>query len=125
MHFEFNVFRARPAHVRIQVDSIRDFRHEPFRKPHRPSPVVILEYGAKCEPARVRGVVVRSVIVHSPVHELEISVAAVAIQIEKIRHAEFAEANFQPSHGQRAKERERRSRRSHFLSAQRNDLMPQ
>ena len=86
--------------------------------------IVIFEHRAKCEPARVRRVVVRSVIVHSPVHELEIGVAAVVIQIEKIRHAEFAEANFQPSHGQRAEKRERRSRRSRFLSAQRNDLMP-
>src|SRR5260370_12795357 len=57
-------------------------------------------------------------------HKLKVGVATVCVQLEKIHHAEFAEANFKPSRGQPLEEREWRSRRTRFLSAQRNNLMP-
>ena len=50
----------RPAYLRIQVDAIRQFRHQRFRKSHRPPPVVIFGHRRKREPARVCCIVIRN-----------------------------------------------------------------
>src|SRR5216683_1358298 len=117
MQLEFNIFRVRPAHVRIQVDSIRHFRHESLRKPHRPPPVVIFDHGAECEPARVRCVVVGSAVVYRPIHELKAGVRPITVQIEKIGHAQFAKSQFQPPHRKRTEKRKRRARGGRCFAA--------
>jgi len=58
--------------------------------------VVVLENCAVGVAARVCGVVVRAIVVHGPVEELQVAVAAECIQVEEIGHAEFAEAKLDP-----------------------------
>ena len=76
------------------------------------------------ESARVGRVVVGSIVVHRPVHKLEIGIGAVGIQVEEIGKAEFSKPDFQPAFGQFAKQREWCSFNGDFLLPQRNDLMP-
>jgi hypothetical protein len=124
MQLEFNIFCVRPAYVRIQMDSIRHFRHESFRKPHCPAAVVIFEHRPERKSPRVRRVVVCPVVVDRPIHKLDCRVAAVGVQIEKISHAELAESQLQPACRQRAEQRIRCSRSGRPFAAEWDNLMP-
>jgi hypothetical protein len=124
MHLEFNVFRVSAAEVRVQIDAVGHLGHQRFRKPHGPVAVVVLHHRGIRVAARVRGVIVGAVVVERPIHELEIAVRAVRVQIEKIHQAEFSEANLEAPHRQLREERQRSSLGGCFLTAERNDLMP-
>jgi hypothetical protein len=58
---------------------------------------VVLKEGGKREAASVRGIVVGAVIVHRPIHELEISIRAKGVEVKEIGQAEFSEAELQPA----------------------------
>jgi hypothetical protein len=91
----FEVFRVRLPGLPHQIDSIRDFGHESFGDAEPPVAVFIVRGDSHGVAASVGGVVVGAVVVDGPVGELEFSVGAHRIDIEEIRHAEFAEADFQ------------------------------
>src|ERR1700730_2848574 len=98
---ELHVFRARPADVRIQVNAVGYFRHQHFSKPHRPAPLVNFDHGPEGKAPRVRRVVVCSIVVRGPVHELKTGVRTIRIGIEEVHHTEFSEANLKPALGKR------------------------
>src|SRR5260370_27335798 len=87
MELEFDIFGMCAAYVRVEMDSIGDLRHESFRKPYPPLPVVVFGHGAKREAPRVRRVVISSGVVALPIHELKTAVAAIGIHIEEIHNA--------------------------------------
>src|SRR5712692_9587579 len=124
VEFDLDIFCPRTAHFRIEVNAVGHFRHQRLRKSDSPAPLMIFEHRRKSESSRVRRVVVRAVVVHSPVHELETGVRTVGIVIEEIRHAELPKANFEPALGKRRKKRERRTGAVDFLVAKGNDLVP-
>ena len=103
VQFEFHIFCAGSAHVRIEVNAVGHFRHQGFRKAYRPASLVILEHRRKRESSRVRRIVVRAVVIHGPVHELKSGVGAVSIGIKEVRQTELAEADFQPALGKQGK----------------------
>ncbi len=124
MQLEFHIFRARAAKIGVKIDAVGHLGHQCFRKTHGPVAVVVLHHRGIRVAARIRSVVVGAVVIHRPIHELEIAVRAVYVQIKKIHQAEFSEANFQAPHRQLREERQRRSLCVHFLAAERNNLMP-
>src|SRR5208337_3292958 len=86
--------------------------------------VVIFEHGPVSEPSRIGGIVVRAIVIDGPVHELKIAVGSVGVQIEKVRHAEFAETYFEAAFRQFAKQGKRVALRYNFFAAKGNDLVP-
>src|SRR6267154_1681743 len=124
LEFDLDIFCPGPAHFRIEVNAVGHFRHQRFRKSYRPAPLMKFEHRLKRESSRVGRVVVRAVVVHGPVHELETGVRTVAIVIEEIRHAELPKADLEPALGKRRKKRERRTGAIDLLVAKRNHLVP-
>src|SRR5260370_1725371 len=124
VQFDLDIFCPGTAHFRIEVNAVGHFRHQRFRKSYRPAPLMIFEHRRKSESSRVRRVVVRAVVVHGPVHELETGVRTVGMFIEEIRPPELPKANFEPALGKRRKKRERRTGAVDFLAAKGNDLVP-
>ena len=80
---ELPVLPTRPPQVPVQVDSVGHRRHQRQRIPRRPVLVVILGDRAVGVAARVGRVVPRAVVVHRPVHELQMAVRANRVDIEK------------------------------------------
>src|SRR6267154_4018188 len=124
VEFDLDIFCPGAAHFRIEVNAVGHFRHQRFRKSYRPAPLTVFKHRRKRESSRVRCVVVRAVVVHGPVHELETGVRTVGIVIEEIRHAELPKADLEPALGKRRKKRERRTRAIDLLVAKGNDLVP-
>ena len=119
-----DILGSRKAEIRLQLNPVRHLGHQRFRKTHRVETFVILQHGRKREPARIRGVVIRTVVVHRPVHELEIRVRPIGVQIEEICHAEFPRAELQPPLWQFPEQRQWVALRHHLLPAERNNLVP-
>ena len=94
MNFQFEVFVFRPGatQVPVQIGAVGDLWHQCFRKAKRPVSVVIFRNHPNRVAASVSGVVVGSVVVHSPVQELVVTIAADAVLIEEVGHAELAGA---------------------------------
>ncbi len=93
--FVFEIFRVDLPGLPDEIDSVGDFRHESFGEAE--SPVAVFEVGGEADgvAAGVGGVVPGAVVVGGPVDELEVSVGADGVDVEEIRHAEFAEAEFE------------------------------
>jgi hypothetical protein len=89
---KLQICRTGARHIRVEIDAVCDFRHQRFRQPRGKPVVVVFDHGAISVAARVRGVVVGPVIVHSPIHELQAAVGAVRIHVEEIDYVEFSEA---------------------------------
>ena len=106
-----------------EVDAVRDFRHEGFGETE--SPVAVLEVGGEADgvAARVCGVVPGAVVVGGPVEKLEVSVGADRVAVEEIRHAEFAEAEFETTAREFVEQREEAALVLNFVFAERDDGM--
>jgi len=100
------VFRMNLPGPPYQIDSVCNFRHEPFRKTEAPVAVLVIRDQSHGVTARVGGIIPRAVVIHRPVHELKMSVGAHRILIEEIRQAELAKADFQPPPRQLIKQRQ-------------------
>jgi len=72
-------------------------------------PVVIFEHCREGKAAGVGGVIVCAAVVDGPVHELEIRVRAVGIEVKKIGQTHFAETNFEAAQWQTAEKGKRRA----------------
>ena len=105
VQLEFDIFGAGAGKIGVDVDAVRHLGHQRFRESHGPMAVVVFHHRGIRVAARVRGVVVGAVVVERPIHELEITVRAVRVQIKKIHQAEFSEANFEAPHRQLREER--------------------
>ena len=89
---EFEIFGSCARDIRIEIDAIRHFGHQRFGEASREPVVVVFENHAIGVAARVCGVVVRAVVVHSPVQELQVAIGAPGVEVEEVGHAEFADA---------------------------------
>jgi hypothetical protein len=56
---------------------------------------MIFKHGSIGESARIRRIVVGAIVIHGPVHELEIAIRPIGIQIKKVRQAHLPKSNFQ------------------------------
>ena len=92
------VLRVRPQNIGVQVRPIRNLWHKGLGEARRPILVLILQHYARRVAARVRRIIPSAVVVHGPVHELQMAIAAHRVLIEVIRHREFADVHFQPAH---------------------------
>src|SRR5438093_12957061 len=105
------------------MNSVGDFRHQRFRKSHRPAPLVVFKHRGEREPSRVCRIVIRAVVIYGPVPELEAGVCAVCIVVEKGRQAELSEPDFEPAFVKRGKMRQWRPGGANFPSAEGTDQM--
>jgi len=121
--FELDIFCSGAGQVGVQVNSVRHFGHQPFRKTHGPPMVVIFEHRAEGVSASVRCIIVGAGVVDSPIHELQIGIGPVRIEVEKIGQAEFTEAHLEAALGQFVKNRKGSLVNRFFSAAERNDLM--
>src|SRR5580658_10240637 len=124
VQFKFDVFRSSSTQIRVEVDTIGHLGHQRLSKTNGPTPIVILEHRGESEAARIRCIVVGSVVVYGPVHELKVAVGAIVIKIEEVGQAEFAEAEFQPAFRKLGEERERRPINQDSFVPQGDDLVP-
>ena len=100
MQLEFHIFRAGAGQIGVQIDAVGHFGHQRFRESRGPVAVIVFDHCGIGVTTRIRGVVVCAVVVQRPIQRLQIAVRPVGVQIEKIRQAEFAKANFQAPHRQ-------------------------
>jgi len=120
--FEFQVCRARAGDVRIEIDAVCNLGHQRLEKAGGKPAIVIFDHGAIGITAGVGRVVVGAVVVHRPIQELEMAVAAPGIGVDKIDHAEFSGSKLNPADGERCGEIELVAVGFRTLTAQRNDL---
>ena len=120
--FEFQIFGTRSSEISIKVNAVGNFRHHCFAEAYRKPMIVILQNCAVGVTACIRRVVIRSVVVHSPVQELQVAVGAVGIQVEEIDDVEFAHAELEPARGKRRREMKRVAFCFDTLVGERNDL---
>ena len=104
--FVFEVFRVDLPGPPDEIDAVGDFRHEGFGETESPVAVFVVGGEADGVAARVGGVVPGAVVVGGPVEELEVRVGADGVDVEEIRHAEFAEAEFEAAAREFVEERE-------------------
>ena len=121
--FVFPIFRVnlpRPPH---QIDSVRDLRHERFGEAETPVAVLVIRHHAHGVAARIGGIVPGAVVVDRPVDELKMRVGAYRIQVEEIRHAELAKANFQAAPRQFVEQRQKTALVLDLVFAQREHFV--
>src|SRR5581483_542926 len=106
-----------------EVNSVRNPGHERFGETESPVAIFIVEDGSDGVSARVGGVVPGAIVVDGPVDELEVRVGAGGVQIEKIRHAELADAEFETATGEILEEREGVARVLDPVAAEGEDVM--
>ena len=106
-NLEFRIFRVGTAEVRVQVRTVSDLGHHGLGKAQRPATVIIFDDAAPGVTSRVGSVIVSTVVIHGPVHELEMAVAAHRIEVKEIRQTKLAHAQVQPPYWQSLSERER------------------
>jgi hypothetical protein len=121
--FDFGVFGPCSPQIPVQIDAIRHLRHQRFSKPHAPVAAMVLGDSGECVSPRVRRIVVGAVIVHRPVHELQMTVAAWCADVEEIRNAHLTHAEFETPFGPLSGQREESALRGNNLFAERNRLM--
>ena len=92
---ELQVLPAGSAEVPVEIDSVGDGRHQRERVTCRPVLVVVLGDDAVSVAAGVRGVVPRAIIVDGPVHELEVTVGADAVEVEVVGQADLADVKLE------------------------------
>src|SRR5208282_1936106 len=92
MDFRFKIFRVGLGDIEIDVIPIGDFGFQDFGVAKDETGLVILDEQAVGVAVRIGGVVVGGVIVDGPAEELEMAIGADGVGVEKIHHAEFAEA---------------------------------
>jgi len=121
--FVFEVFGVGLPGLPNKVDSVGDFGHESFGEAE--APVAIFEVGGEADrvAAGVSGVVVGAVVVGGPVDELEVSVGADGIEVEKVGHAEFAEAEFEAAARELVEERQEATLVFDFVFAEGEDFV--
>src|SRR5258706_7633188 len=106
------------------MNAVGDFGHERFCKTNDVIFIVIFEKRRIGKAASVGGVIVGAVVVHGPVHELEITVGAISVEVEKIGQAHLPEAKFKAAFGEFLKQGVGSALGGDFLAAERNDLVP-
>src|SRR5439155_23452889 len=100
----FRVWTAAPC---IQVRTISDLGHHSRGKAQRPATGVRFDDAAPDLTPPVGSVIVSTVVMHAPVHEMEMAVAAHRIEVKEIRQTKLAHAQVQPPYWQSLSERER------------------
>src|SRR5215510_14980972 len=83
-NLKLEVLAARATDVPIQLDAVCNLRHQAFSKAQSPLAVLILDHQAKCVATSVCCIVVGAIVIHRPVHKLEMAVAAGCVHIEEI-----------------------------------------
>lgn len=99
VQLEFAVLAVSAAEGPVQVDAIGYDGHSEDAVAKRPGAVVVLGHSPYGVAARVGGVVPGAVVVHGPVHELEVAVGADIVEIEEIRQRHLAQAKFDAADG--------------------------
>src|SRR5712692_5714222 len=105
------------------MNAVGDFGHEGFGKAQGPVAVVVFGHGGEGEAASVGGVIVGAVVVHGPIHELEIGVGAVSNESGEIGGGEFSEAEFEAALREFAKNGEGRAVVGLHFFAEGDDLV--
>src|ERR1700690_2318995 len=100
MQLKVEVFGAGTPQIPLEVNSVRPLGHQSLAESKRPVAIVVLGDDAHCVAASIGRVVIGAVVVHGPIHKLEMAVAAHAIYVEKIRNAELAGAQLDASNRQ-------------------------
>ena len=121
--FVFEVFGVGLPGLPDEIDPVGDFWHESFGEAE--APVAVFEVGGEADgvAASVSGVVVGAVVVSGPVDELEVSVGANGIEVEKVGHAEFAEAEFEAAARKFVEERQEAALVFDFVFAEGEDFV--
>ncbi len=96
---QLEVFRARSRDIGVEVDAVRNLRHQCFGESRRAPMIVVFQDGAIGVTARVRGVVVRAIVVDRPVQELQVAVGAPGVQVEEIGQVELSDAELDAARG--------------------------
>ena len=90
----------------VQVDAVGDDGHGEEAVAQAPDAVVVLGHAAHGVAAGVGGVVPGAVVVHGPVHELEVGVGADVVDVEEIGQGHLAQAELDAAGGNLGGERE-------------------
>src|SRR4051812_41497416 len=86
--------------------------------------VVIFNKRGEGETPGVGSVVVGSIVIHGPVHELEVAVGAIGIEVKKVGHTHLAKTKFDAPLWQLREKRQRCARVDTTFVAQGNHLVP-
>ena len=84
---------------------------------------VVLDHGGVGVTAGVGGVVPGAVVVDGPVHELEVLVGTIGVEIEEIGETELAEPDFDAALGKPGEERIGTAKLRNRVCAEGNDLV--
>ena len=119
---QFIVFRSRAAQIPVQVGTVGHLGHEGLPEAEGPVAVVIFGNHADGVATGVGGVVIGAIVVDRPVHELGVTVATHAIQIEEISHTELSRAQFEATNRQGCRQGEGAALGFDRFSTQRDNL---
>ena len=119
---KFKILGPSSREVGIEKDSIGDFGHQYHAKAHGEPMVVVLQDGAIGVPARVRGVVVRTIVVHSPIQELQMAVGTPGVCVKEIDEPELADAKLEAAGGKRGRQAKWSALGGNTVVAEGNDL---
>ena len=103
---ELAVVGAGAAEGPVQIDAVGDDGHGEESVAQAPDAVVVLGHAAQGVAAGVGGVVPGAVVVHGPVHELEVGVGAHIVDVEEIGQGHLAQAELDAPGGNLGGERE-------------------
>src|SRR5271157_4992245 len=107
VQFEFDIRGVGIAQVPNQMLSVRNLWQQRLSKAQSPLRALIFEDEPPGVTASVSRVVIPSVLVNGPIHELQMAVAANGVHIEEVSHAELAKAELKPAGRQFRKGRKR------------------
>ncbi len=105
--FELAVLAMRAAERPIHIDAVGNDGHGKDAIAHGPDAIVVLGHAADGVSARVGGVIPGAVVVHGPVHELQMAVSAGAVNVEKVRQRELADTKLHAPYGHAGRQRKK------------------
>ena len=106
-----------------EVDAVGDFGHESLGEPESPVAVFKVENGAHRISAGIGGIIPGTVVVDSPIDELEVRVGAGGVHVEEVRNTEFADAEFEPAARKFFEKREEVAFVLNFIVAEGEDMV--
>src|SRR6476660_3964834 len=121
--FVLEIFGMNLPGLPHQIDAVGNLGHQTFGETESPISVFKVEDRAYCVSASIGSVVPCTVIVGGPIDELKMRVGTDRIDVDKIGHAELAEAKFEPSPWKFVKQRQKIAFVLHFVFAQRKNIM--
>ena len=120
---ELAVLGVGAAEGPVEVDAVGHGGHGEEAVAEAPAAVVVLGHAAHGVAASVGGVVPGAVVVHGPVHELEVAVGADVVDVEEVGQGHFADAELDAAHGDAGRQREEAWLLGDGLAGEADDLV--